>query len=305
MMNILVTGGAGYIGAQLVAVLGQKQHKVRVLDLVSTGRDSLQNSIRDPAVVARAVQDVGVVYHLAWDFHPGDERREIQENLFGTLNLLQAALRSGVQHFLFVSTALVYGPTGPARVREEHPCHPERCTIGGPVHSVTKLACERLCLVYQRRGLPVTIFRLHGVFSAGHLGQFGQMIDQALSGEPVRCIRGAGGQYIHLEDVLRALFVAMDNPRARGEVFNLAGTHTYADPEIACFAVEAASSGSTIELIEDPTKEMISVSTDKLRTALDIESGKGEFLTSLMRVEIEQRRGIYDDIDRIRHNSDL
>ncbi len=140
-----------------------------------------------------------MVYHLAWGFYPGDERREVQENLFGTLNLLEAALAAEVRHFLFASTAVVYGPTGPARVGEGHPCHPERSTIGGPVYGITKLACEKYCLVYQWRGLPVTIFRMHGVFSEGHLGQFGQMIQQALAGEPVSAIREAGGEYAHLE----------------------------------------------------------------------------------------------------------
>ena len=312
-MNILVTGGTGYIGAHLVAVLGRAGHTVRALDLVSVGNgrlvaashDTVQGSITDPTAVARAMQNVDIVYHLAWNFCPSDERREIQDNLFGTLNLLQAALRAGVQHFLFSSTALVYGPTGPARVTEEYPCHPERCTIGGPVHAITKLACERLCLVYQRRGLAATVFRLHGVFSAGRLSHFGQMIDQALSGEPVQSIRGAGGEYIHLDDVLRALFEAMDNPRTHGEVFNLAGAHTYEDPEMARFVLKIGRSASRIDLVEDPAREMISVSTGKLHTVLGIEPGKGEFLKDLVGLEIQQRRGTGHEIEGIRHNLDL
>ncbi len=221
-MNVLVTGGAGYIGSHLADVLRQAGHAVRVLDLQPVGGDHpagpgcdfVQGSVANPRLVARAMRDVEVLYHLAWGFYPGDERREVQENLFGTLNLLEAALATRVRHFLFASTAVVYGPTGPVRVDEEHPCHPERSTIGGPVYGITKLACEKYCLAYQRRGLPVTIFRMHGVFSEDHLGQFGPMIRQALAGESVKATRGAGGEHAHLEDVLRAFLLTMSDPGA-------------------------------------------------------------------------------------------
>jgi UDP-glucose 4-epimerase len=281
-MKVLVTGGAGCIGFHLVNALRQAGRTVRVLDLRPANSDFIQGSIADPNLVAQAVRDVEVVYHLAWGFYPGDERREIQENLFGTLNLLEAALAAGARHFLFASTAVVYGPTGPVQVDEEHPCHPERSTIGGPVYGITKLACEQLCLVYQRRGLPVTVFRMHGVFSKGRLGQFGQMIEQALAGEPVRAIREAGGEYSYLQDVLRAFLLAMDNAKTHGEVFNLAGSHTYRNPKLARYIVETAGSESQIELVEDPMRGMISVSVDKLRRLLEYGPARGEFLTGLI-----------------------
>lgn len=281
-MKVLVTGGAGYVGSHLVDALRQAGHAVRVLDLQPANGDFIQGNVADPSRVAQAVRDVGAVFHLAWGFYPGDERREIQENLFGTLNLLEAALAARVQHLLFASSAVVYGPTGPAQVDEEHACHPERSTIGGPVYGIAKLACEQLCLVYQRRGLRVTIFRMHGVFSQGRLGQFGQMIEQALAGEPVRAIREAGGEYGHLEDVLRASLLAMDNPKAHGEVFNLAGSHTYRDPELARTIVETSGAESQIEVVEDPTQGMISVSVDKLRRVLGCRPESGEFLTGLI-----------------------
>lgn len=296
-MKVLVTGGAGYIGSHLIGTLRQAGHVVRVLDLRSAcgehltdpGCDLVRGSVANAILAAQAVQDVKAVYHLAWGFYPGDERREVQENLFGTLNLLEAALAAGVRHFLFVSTAVVYGPTGPTRVSEEHPSHPERSTIGGPVYGITKLACEKLCLVYQRRGLPVTIFRLHGVFSEGHLGQFGQMIEQALVGESVRAIREAGGEYASLEDILRVFLLAMDNPKAQGEIFNLAGSHTCRDPELAHIIVETAGSESRVESIEDPTQEMVSVSVDKLHKMIGYQQEKKEFLRGLIEQAINKR----------------
>jgi nucleoside-diphosphate-sugar epimerase len=152
---------------------------------------------------------------------------------------------------------------------------------------MTKLACEKYCLVYHRRGLPVTVFRMHGVFSEGHLSQFGQMIRQALAGEPVRAVRGAGGEYSHLDDVLRAFLLATNNSKVHGEVFNLAGSYTYSDPELARTIVETAGSESQVELVEDPTQGMISMSVDKLRTLLGYEPERREFLTGLIRSALD------------------
>jgi UDP-glucose 4-epimerase len=296
VMNVLVTGGAGYIGSNLVDLLRQAGHNVRVLDLQPTGSehladpgcDCVRGNTTDPNLVTQVVRDIDVVYHLAWTLQPGEERREVQENLSGTLNLLEAALAARVRHFLFASSAVVYGPTGLIQVREKQPCYPEKSTIGGAMYGIAKLACERLCLVYQRRGLPATIFRMHGVFSAGHLGQFEKMIEEALVGEIVKAVRGAGGEYTHLDDVLRAFLLATGTPKAQGEVFNLAGSHTYSDPSLAQFIVEATGSESQVVLVENPAERMISVSVEKLHTFLGYRPRRGEFLTAVIRRALEK-----------------
>jgi len=300
-MRVLVTGGAGYIGCHLTRVLQAAGHTVRVLDLqpAGTAGECFRGSITDPEVVAQALHGIEVVYHLAWAFRtwrfhpqirPEEERAEIEENLCGTLNLLQASLLAGVKHFLFASSAVVYGPTGPLRVNEEYPCHPERSTLGGPMYGIGKLAAEQMCLVYQQRGLPVTAFRLHGVFDDGELNQFGRMIRQALAGAPLQVTRGAGGEYAHVEDVLAGFLTATGDPRAFGETFNLAGTHTYDDAELARFVVETAGSGSPIEWIEDPTQAMVSVSVEKIGRTLGFRPEKGEFLTPLIGQALQAAR---------------
>jgi nucleoside-diphosphate-sugar epimerase len=290
-MNLLVTGGAGYIGSHLVYALCRAGYAVRVLDLrlacaewvVETGCEFIWGSLTDTALVAQAVQGIEAIYHLAWGFYPGDERRELHENILDTLNLLQAALEASVQQVVFVSTAVVYGPTGPVRVGEEYPYHPERSAIGGLVYGIAKLACEGLCLAYGRRGLPTTVLRMHGVFSKGRLGQFGQMIEQVLAGEPVRAIHGAGGEYIRLDDVLHAFLLVVGNAKAYGQVFNLAGSHTYREADLARYIAETARSESRVELVEEPALEMVSVSVDKLDRVLGYRLQRGEFLTGLIR----------------------
>lgn len=297
-MNVLVTGGAGYVGSHLVIALWRAGYAVRALDLrpacadyaVGPGCEFVQGSVVDANAVVQAMQDAKVVCHLAWGFYPDDERRELQENILGTLNLLQTALEADVQHLVFASTAIVYGPTGPTRVGEEYPCHPARSAIGGPVYGIAKLTCEELCLAYGRRGLPTTVLRMHGVFGTGRLGQFGPMIEQALAGEPVKAIRGAGGEYVHLDDVLRVFLLVIGNPKAHGQIFNLAGSHTYSEPELAHFIVETARSESRVELVEDPAQEMVSTSVSKLARSLGCEPERGEYLTGLIRDALDDRR---------------
>jgi nucleoside-diphosphate-sugar epimerase len=92
-MNVLVTGGAGYIGSHLVSALRQAGNAVRVLDLrtlsgehsADPGCDFIQGNVADRRLDAQVVRDVEAVHHLAWrfyqEFHPEEERREVQENI--------------------------------------------------------------------------------------------------------------------------------------------------------------------------------------------------------------------------------
>jgi len=193
-----------------------------------------------------------------------------------------------VKHFIFASSAVVYGPTGSSRAGETHACHPERSTLGGSLYGLGKWAAERLCLVYHRRGLPATAFRMHGIFGPRHLGQFDEMIRKALASKALRVNPAAGGEYAHIADAVGAYAWAMGHRRAFGQVFNLAGTHTYHDKELAQWIIGVATSSSPIEWAEEPAEAMISVNLAKLKR-YGYAPVKGEFLTGLIRDAIHSR----------------
>jgi nucleoside-diphosphate-sugar epimerase len=204
----------------------------------------------------------------------------VRENLLGTLTLLEASLAAGVEQLVFASSAVVYGPTGHRRVSERHACFPERSTIGGPVYGITKLASEKCCLACKRGGLAVTVLRMHGVFSAGRLSKFERMIYSARRGGPVLAVRGAGGEYVHLEDVLAILRLVAGNPGAFGQVFNVAGLHTYRDVELA--QQIAGVAGCAVELLADVGERMVSVSVQKLQRMLGYVPRQEAFLEGLI-----------------------
>ena len=288
-MRVLITGGSGYIGSHLAARLQAEGQIVRVLDprpvppaIVEVPRHRVHlGSAATPSVAAGAVRGTDAVVHLAWAFDGGASGEVVCANLLGTVNLLEAGLREGVQRFVFVSTAVVYGPTGDRKATEGDEPQPRRSTIGGPFYAATKLACEEYCARYRAQGLPATVLRLHGVLSPDRLGPFEGMIDAARRGDPLRPIAEAGGEYMHLEDALDVLALCLADSRAEGETFNVAGTHTYSEAELAKAIAERVG-GCDVRPIDDPTQAMVSVGIDKLRRALGYTPRRGDFLRPMI-----------------------
>ncbi len=235
--SCLITGGSGLLGSRLVHRLLGDGHKVRVLDtrygelghmkkrrdleFVGVGASDLHGGIVNRRIVDEATQDVSVVYHLAinWD---GSTWKHVlplphlfEANIRGTFNLLEAARSHKVKHFLFSSSAAVYGETQrtislKARssvkgiVDEESACKPHVWEGDpGPAYAILKLALENLCLMYHHKyGLPVTALRLEYIF-----------VDQEELDD---------GANIHVDDVVRAFLLATLNRKAYGQVLNVA-----------------------------------------------------------------------------------
>jgi UDP-glucose 4-epimerase len=284
-MKVLVTGGSGYIGMALVRSLIHHGHTVRAFDLLppapkqwQEGFEYVSGDMLNPESLASALEDMEAVYHLTWSFYPDDNRREVEENLLGTLNLLEACKAVRVKHFIFASSATVYGPTGEEPVHETDPCHPERSTIGGPVYAITKLACEYTILASQHEGPAATIMRIHGVFSKDRLAQFSTMIEQATKSKDILAIAQSGGPYILLEDVVWATRGVLGKDETFGEVYNLAGNRNYLDRNLAEYIAQKARTGSKVVLMNNPGEGMISVSIDKLARTIGYQPCESDFL---------------------------
>ena len=257
-MKILVTGGAGTLGRNVVKDLLAHDFAVRVLDRNVEGLSGIEHSsleiitgdIRDQAKVNETLAGVEVVYHLAESFSP-DPYEVLDTDIKGNLNMLIAASETGVRHFLFASTHRVYGRPRYLPIDEEHPLHPEES--GRAIYAAAKIANEKMCLAYwKEHNLPVTIFRLWWSFSPNIRGQIlRNMIDAALRGEVIRVPEHTGGNFVHNDDAALAFRMATLKTQAYGEAFNLTSGMFITWRELAEIVLELTTSPSKLEIISE------------------------------------------------------
>lgn len=246
-MNILVTGGAGFIGSHLVEHF-QGRAQVRVLDNFASGFQNnldglrceiIEGSILDRDLLRRAMQGVDYVFHLAAMVSVSESMQKAVEcneiNTAGTLLVLAEAARAGVKKLVFSSSAAIYG-NNPAMPKIETMLpEPES------PYAITKLDGELYCRMFAREsGLPTVCLRYFNVFGprqnprSTYAAAVPAFIDRALRHEPLN-IYGDGKQtrdFIFVKDVAAAnAFFALDTP-ATG-VFNVAGGRSIAIGDLA------------------------------------------------------------------------
>lgn len=229
---ILVTGGAGFIGSNLVDALLARGYAVRVLDNLSTGkRENLPQSPRvelivgdvaDAGCVRRAVQGCRAVVHLAAvasvQASVDDPFGTHQSNLIGTLNLCEAMRESGVKRVLFASSAAVYGNNGEGHAIDED-------TPKAPLtpYAADKLASEHYLDFYRRQhGLEPVVFRFFNIFgprqdpSSPYSGVISIFTERAQKGLPI-AVFGDGEQtrdFLYVADLVEVLVQALESPEA-------------------------------------------------------------------------------------------
>ncbi len=224
-MNVLVTGGAGFIGSHIVDALLAAGHAVHVLDNLSNGlRENVPagavlhaSDLSDPAVPALfETYRYEALFHLAAQI---DVRRSVADpafdasvNVLGMLALLEAGRQAGLRHIVFSSSGgAIYGE--PARTPQDE-AHPERPLSP---YGVSKLVAERYLDYYARAyGIHTVSLRYANVYGPrqtpeGDAGVIAVFIGRMLQGLPVT-IYGDGNQtrdYVYVEDVVRANMLAL------------------------------------------------------------------------------------------------
>jgi UDP-glucose 4-epimerase len=187
----------------------------------------VKGDVRDKQNVSEAIKDVDAVFHLAaitsvpYSIKCPSVTREV--NVAGTRNLLEACLRGDVKRFVHVSTCAVYGEAKYLPVDEKHPT--------GPIspYAESKLEAEQCCNEFQETyGLKATVFRFFNVYGLRmRADQYGGVITrfvECLRGGKPPVIYGDGLQtrdFVCVEDVVRAMRLAVDGSNAAGGTFNI------------------------------------------------------------------------------------
>jgi UDP-glucose 4-epimerase len=278
LVKFLVTGGAGSVGQALTRSLLEKGHSVRVLDkkvdplrsLDHKSFELIKGEIEDPSAVSGAVKGIDVIAHLAWSFSD-DPMELLASDLKGHILLLDAAAAEKISHFFYTSTAVVYGKPIKSPITEEDPCLVEDARK--PFYGIAKLTAEKLLFAYfKTKELPVTIFRFWWSYGEEIGGRhLRDLIKLAQTRNPLMVPEGAGGSFLHLDDLANALLIALQKPKTFGEIFNLS-TLFLSWEEVARIIIEVTDSSSPLEVI--PAKEW--KGAPFLADAWELSTGKAE-----------------------------
>lgn len=242
-MRALVTGGAGFIGSHLVEALLSKGYDVIVLDNLKTGRIKniehlinekritfINGSVEDRKVVASAMKNIDVVFHLAADLQGGggvkDPMSDFKTNVMGTFNILLEAKKQKSK-VIFSSSVMVYG--GREKI-SELPIKEESYKKLITPYAASKFASENYCLLFKRLyGLSTVVLRYFNVYGPRvrsnnpYMGVINKFISRSFRGEPM-VIYHTGEQtrdFVEVRDVVKATILASEKEQAIGEVINV------------------------------------------------------------------------------------
>jgi UDP-glucose 4-epimerase len=267
----LVTGGTGFMGSHVAEHLIRNGHEVVVFDDLSggfadnvpKGATFVKGSILDHELIDRIFEQhsFDYVYHLAAYAAEGlshfIKRFNYNNNLIGSVNLINACVNHGVNCFVFTSSIAVYG-SGQSPLREDMVPIPE------DPYGIAKLAVEQeLRVSHEMFGLDYVVFRPHNVYGERqnildrYRNVVGIFMNQILGGEPLT-IFGDGTQiraFTYIDDIAPIIASSVDIPTARNQVFNLGADEPYTINELARIVMEEM--GPKCEIIHlDPRNEV-------------------------------------------------
>ena len=277
-MVILVTGGCGYIGSQLIRDLAVeprfqgktirildsmiRERYVSLMDLPSEGNyEFLEGDIRKDEDLKKAFQDVEQVIDLAGITNApiSFERRDltVDVNVTGGRSVLEHAVKSEVDRFVYSSTASVYGPTT-GLVDESSPCKPIS------PYGETKLQAEQHSIAASKTsGLHSTALRLGTVFGWSIGMRFDTVVDRfaylACAGMPLSVWESAQREkrpYLHIRDSTRALIFALKRNDMKGEVYNVVGENASINRITSVIATEVPD----VKIVVTPSPNLNQVS---------------------------------------------
>ena len=279
-MNVLVTGGAGFIGSHLAERLLERGHRVLALDNLSTGQheniahltgrndfEFVLGSILNVDLVDDLAARADVIFHLAAavgvQLIVEKPLESLATNIRGSEIVFEKAHKYGPK-ILVTSTSEIYGKNTSDRLHED-----DDRILGSPLksrwsYSEAKAIDEILAYTYWReKGLETVIVRLFNTVGPRQTGHYGMVIprfvSQAIRGEPVT-VYGDGTQtrcFCYVGDVVDALIDLINEPDAYGKVFNLGGQEEVSMKELAERIIKIADSESPVRFVsyEDAYEE--------------------------------------------------
>lgn len=270
--NVLVTGGAGFIGSHLVEALVEKGYFVRVLDNLGRGKEEyiqplidkgkiefIDGDVRYSDAVDKSMKDIEYVFHEAAVcinrslVYP---KESIDINLNGSHNVFKAALENNVKKVIFASSASVYGEPQILPMSEDHPLNPIT------PYCVSKIASEYLLKFFARQGLKYFVLRYFNIYGlrqnidAYYTSVIILFVKRLLNNRPP-LIDGDGSQsmdFVNVKDVVRANLLAMESDVVN-EVVNVGSGKSTSIAELAQILIKSV--GADVKPIFNPRESVL------------------------------------------------
>jgi UDP-glucose 4-epimerase len=236
--KILVTGGAGFVGSNVVGHLLRDGASVIVLDDFYTGSEAnlpmghphlevVRGSVTDFDLIRETVRHSTIVLHLAARniiVSTKNPREDYEVNIGGTLNVLLAVKEAGIRRVVYSSSASVYGNPRYLPINED-----DATNMLSP-YAVSKFAGENYCKAfYESYGLSTAVVRYSNVYGPGqrpdnpYCGVVAKFFEAAMAGEAPR-VHGDGDQtrdFTYIDDAVEATLMAAFSAKAEGQVYNV------------------------------------------------------------------------------------
>jgi len=224
-MKFLVTGGAGFLGINLVRYLLKENHEVVSLDIVDFDyldcKDKIKiikGDIRDKKIVAEAVKNCDQIVHTAAALPLYKEEDIYSTDIDGTRNLLEAARNERVKRFIHISSTAVYG------IPDHHPLLENDKLDGVGPYGKAKIKAEEVCLEYREKGMCVPILRPKSFIGPERLGVFDLLYDWAKDGHGFPMIGNGKNRYqfLDVEDLCTSIYLcATLDEKIVNDTFNI------------------------------------------------------------------------------------
>ena len=249
--EVVVTGGAGFIGSNLCRTLLEQGAKVTaydnmysgkmefIKDLLDKGLNFVQADIRDPEALEKATKKCDKIFHLAAQtsvpFSMENPQEDCEINVIGTLNVLEAARKADVR-VVFASSCAVYGNPAKRPTPETYPTNPIA------FYGLSKLLCENCCRFQKETyGLEVVMLRIFNVYGPNCHGVMYDFLKKLQKNPKKLEVLGTGRQsrdFVYISDMVNFLLKAATSPQAPGEAFNVGTGTTTSVAELADMIIE-------------------------------------------------------------------
>lgn len=223
-MNVLITGGSGFLGINLVRYLLEKGHKIRSLDkelFDYPEKDQIEavfGDIRDKKIVEQCMKDIDIVVHCAAALPLYKKEEIFSTDIDGTKNIIDSAFKHKVKRVVHISSTAVYG------IPDHHPLRENDKLDGVGAYGVAKIEAEKICLQYRKKGLCIPIIRPKSFVGPERLGVFAVFYDWAKDGKNFPMIGYGKNRYqlLDVEDLCEAIYLTMTLKKEKtNDTFNI------------------------------------------------------------------------------------